>query len=154
VLYLPNYEPEPQMPQARQMGIDAAFLGSDGWDTDDLTADYPEADGAFLSHHWHPDISNEQSQAFEVYRQVYENLPGNTAALTYNAFGLLFQAIRSQGGADPESIREGLYCMSPYAGVSGIIEYRDNGDPVRSAVILQIKDSEVVFYEQTNSQSL
>lgn len=152
LLFLPNYPQDVtlQVQQAGQMGIDAAIVGSDSWDPA-LFAALPEFDGTFCSRHWHPDIANEQARAFiAAYRQAFDEDPKNTAALTYDAFGLLFRAIQSQGRTDPESIRNGLYSLGPYTGVSGTIEYRDTGDPVKSAVVVQIKDGEVVFYTLVN----
>jgi branched-chain amino acid transport system substrate-binding protein len=152
VLFLPNYPQDValQVQQANQMGVKAAIIGSDSW-TPDSFADLPEFEGTFCSRHWHSDIANEQARSFiEAYRQVYDQDPNNTAALTYDAFGLLFQAIQSQGQVDPESIRNGLYNLGPYPGVSGSIEYQDTGDPVKSVVIVQIKDGDVVFYALVN----
>jgi len=68
------------------------------------------------------------------------------AALTYDAFGLLFEAIRNQGKTDSESIRNGLASISRYEGVTGTMEYKGTGDPVKSAVILQIQDGQFKFY--------
>ncbi len=152
VLYLPNYEVGPQMHQARQMGLDTTiFLGSDGWGIYELSEEYPAAEGSFLTHHWHINNTNEQSRAFvAAYEEAYNNVPGNTSALTYDAFGLLFQAMQSAGGTGPASIQEGLYSMEPYHGVSGVIDYQENGDPVKSVAILQIGRGEVLFYNLVN----
>ena len=68
------------------------------------------------------------------------------AALTYDAFGMLFQVIESQGKADPESIRNGLTIISQYEGVTGMMEYKGTGDPIKSAVILQIRNGKFTFY--------
>lgn len=34
-----------------------------------------------------------------------------------------------------------------YQGVMGLISYRGSGDPVKSAVIIQIKDGQAQFYK-------
>lgn len=149
VLFLPNYynEVPSQAEQARQMGINVPLIGSDTWGGVE-PADRQELEGAFFSTHYAPDIANEQAQAFiETYRQVYSRVPDDVAALTYDAFGLLFQAIQSQGQADPESIRNGLSSIERYTGVTGTMEYRGTGDPVKSAVVLQIQEGDFVFYK-------
>jgi len=69
------------------------------------------------------------------------------AALTYDAFGLLFQAIRNAGSTEPESIRIGLATIESYPGVTGQMRFRGSGDPIKSAVILQIRNGKFVFYK-------
>jgi branched-chain amino acid transport system substrate-binding protein len=152
VLFLPNYYNEVplQAEQARQMGIDVPLIGSDTWGG--LEPAYrQELEGSFFSTHYAPDIANQQAQAFiEAYRQAYGRVPDDVAALTYDAFGLLFQAIQSQGQADPESIRNGLSSVERFVGVTGSMDYRGSGDPVKSAVVLQIKGGNFVFYKEAS----
>lgn len=154
VLFLPNYVDDfpVQVQQARQMGIDIPIIGSDSWDGLDLV-DHPELEGTFYSSHWHVDSDSKQSRAFvEAYRQAYpdQTILGSAAALTYDACGLLFQAIQSQGQIDPDAIMKGLASIKGYPGVSGVIAYHSTGDPVKSAVIVQIKGAERIFYRLVN----
>jgi branched-chain amino acid transport system substrate-binding protein len=152
VLFLPNYYNEVplQTKQAREMGIDIPFIGSDSWGGLE-PADCQELEGSFFSTHYAPDIANQQAQAFiDAYRQAYGRIPDDVAALTYDAFGLLFQAIQSQGQANPGSIRNGLSSIERFVGVTGSMEYRGTGDPVKSAVVLQIKGGNFVFYKQAS----
>ena len=152
VLFLPNYENDLplQAQQLRQLGIKATLIGSDTWGAA-LPSVWPQLEGGFFANLWHPDLDNTQTQAYlQAYRQAYNELPNNDAALTYDALGLLFQAIRNRNKADPESIREGLSKIKHYRGVSGTIEFQGTGDPIKSAVILQIKDGQPVFYQQVD----
>ncbi len=149
VLLLPNYVDEvpSQVAQARQRGLTATILGSDAWD-EDVFAGQPLFEGSFFTDTWHPDVSNEPAQAFiEAYRQAYDQRPGGAAALTYDAFGLLFEAIETQASFDGEQIREALGGTENYRGVTGLISYRGSGDPVKSAVIIQIKNGQARFYK-------
>jgi len=151
ILFLPNYPEEVvlQAQQARQLGIEAVFLGSDSWVQE--LASNPELEGGFFSTHWHLDVANEQSQVFvAAYRRAFESDPNTTAALTYDAFGLIYHALQSQGNVSAEAIRNGLASTQAYQGVSGAISYQDGGDPVKSAVILQLKDGQAVFYKLVN----
>ena len=68
-----------------------------------------ELDGAFVSSHYAVDAVNDDGQRFvELYRQQYNVFPDDEAALTYDVFHLLFQALQSQGKIDPESIQFGF----------------------------------------------
>ncbi|NJN66125.1 MAG: ABC transporter substrate-binding protein [Chloroflexaceae bacterium] len=151
VLFLPNYTTEvlSQVRQARQMAITATLVGGDAWSSF-APVEWRELDGAYYSTHWSPDITSEPAQAFiEAYRRTYGYVPtSQNAALTYDAFGLLFQAIQTAGKTDPESIRYGLSRTTRYAGVTGSMAYHGTGDPSRSIVILKIRAGEPVFYKQ------
>lgn len=150
-LFLPNYIHEVvlQVRQARQLGINAALLGADGWNGFEATGQSSLLEGAFYSDQYSPDTKNPKTRAFiQQYRQVYGQDPQAVAAATYDAMHLLFKAIQSQGKPDSESIRQGLSELGRYDGVTGTIEYRGTGDPLRSVIILQIKQGQPVFYQQ------
>jgi branched-chain amino acid transport system substrate-binding protein len=150
VLYLPNYaaDAEVQARQARELGIDAVLLGSDGWE-DGRFRNLPSFQGSYLTRHWHPDIETEASRRFlRDFNDRYERVPDDVAATYYDAFQLLFTAIRLEGSADPSRIRDGLYRLEGFQGVTGSIEYRECGDPVKSAVIIEIRGGESSFFAQ------
>ncbi len=151
VLFLPNYAQDVlrQAEQARTMGIEAVILGSDGWNYD--LASSPYLAGAFFSDHWHPDVANDKAREFiKAYRAAYGDAEPlvSMAALTYDAMGLLLAAIAEQDKADAESINRGLKRLGPFMGVTGVIEYKKNGDPIKGAVICQIKDKRVAFFKR------
>jgi len=149
VLYLPNYENEvpQQASQARSMGINIPIIGSDTWGTippENLSS----LEGSFFSTHYAADIAEEPARTFiNTYQSTYGELPDDVAALTYDAFGLLFKAIQGQGQVSSESIYAGLAAIESFEGVTGAMQYRGSGDPVKSAVILQVKDGRFVFYK-------
>ena len=90
----------------------------------------------------------------EAYRNRYGTDPDDTAAATYDAFGLLFRAMRNQGASDPESIRVGLTKMGRYLGVTGAIEFAEGQDPVKSVVISRIQDGQAILYMRVDPQGL
>jgi branched-chain amino acid transport system substrate-binding protein len=152
VLFLPNYYNEVplQVRQAREVGVEATAIGSDTWGQ--LAAeDMIEMEGFFFSTHYASDIASDVAQGFiNEYKEAYGEIPDDVAALTYDAFGMLFQAIESQDKADPGSIRNGLATISQYEGVTGMMEYKGTGDPVKSAVILQIRNGKFAVYKLAN----
>ena len=148
VLFLPNYYNEVplQVNQAHDVGVEAAIIGSDAWGQ--IEASNLEAmEGYYFSTHYAPDIASPVAKKFITsYEAAYGQVPDDVAALTYDAFGLLFEAIQSQSKTDSESIRNGLASISRYEGVTGAMEYKGTGDPVKSAVILQIQQGQFRFY--------
>jgi branched-chain amino acid transport system substrate-binding protein len=148
VLFLPNESSYviPQVQIARAQGGTAAFLGSDGWDRVQFRT-LPEIEGAFMSTNWSRDFDSDLSRQFvAAYKQQFNRDPGDTAALTYDAFNLLFAAIQAAGKVEPQAIRDSLYALDAYTGVGGLVDFVDTGDPHRSVVILQFKEGQDVFY--------
>jgi branched-chain amino acid transport system substrate-binding protein len=148
-LFLPNLTPDVhrQARQAYRLGLEAILLGGDGWNANEF-ADEPALQNSFFSELWAPDMPNEESKQFIArYSKRYEIQPTEQAATTYDTFGVLFQAIQTANSLEPADIRQGLLQMGPYHGVSGSILYKDSGDPIRSAVILQIKDNRAETYK-------
>lgn len=149
-LFLPNYPPEIaiQVQQARELGITATFIGGDSWGDLNLPQ-LSETEGAFFSALWSPELTNQATQEFiQAYQQTYNQMPDDSAAMTYDALGLLFQAMQAQGKAEPEAIRQGLANIQPYEGASGTLEFDGTGDPAKSAIVLQLKGGKAVFYRE------
>ncbi|NEO26528.1 MAG: ABC transporter substrate-binding protein [Kamptonema sp. SIO4C4] len=147
VLFLPNYPVEvtQQAQQSREIGLDATFLGGDAW-TGFTEIETPELEGAYYTADWAVDVDNQQSAAFvAAYQEKYQEMPSSAAALGYDAVGLIFNAIATQQSATPEAIRDGLAKIQNYQGVTGTISFEENGDPVKSAVILRIENGKGVF---------
>jgi branched-chain amino acid transport system substrate-binding protein len=151
VLFLPNdYTEIPrQIRQARELGIKAVFLGSDSWGTAELlTSCGKDCEGAFFSTHFAADVATPAAKRFiEAYRKQYGSEPDDVAALTYDSFGLLRHAIQAAGKLDRQAVRDALARIPAYEGVTGNMEFREgSGDPVKSAVIMTIRDGRFVWH--------
>jgi branched-chain amino acid transport system substrate-binding protein len=147
VLYLPNYSSETELivHQARKMGIASVFMGGDSWERHDFKRN-PEFDGSYMTAHYSVDIRTPENDSFvKEYMAHYGLAPGDTAALTYDAFNMIFDAIKKQGKTDPGSIRDGLYSMGSFEGVGGGIDFVENGDPEKGAVILKFEGGATQF---------
>ena len=152
VLYLPTYSEDAllQAQQARKLGIDSVLLGSDGGDQREFPK-FPEFDGSFMTAHWSVDLDSKKTRRFVTeYRQTHSQDPNDSVVLTFDALNMVFEAIRSQGKATPQSIRKGLYSLGPYEGVGGTVDFQDTGDPEKGAVILKITDGDVSFIRIVN----
>lgn len=147
VLFLPNYynEVPGQARLARKLGITAQLLGSDTW-SQISKAERDALEGAFFSTHYAVDKADGEVLNFRArYRQAYNKDPSDVSALTYDAFGMLFEAAKRHGGIEPEGIRDALNTLGGYEGITGRIEFRDSGDPIKSAVLLEVKGGEFSF---------
>lgn len=150
VLFLPNYYSEVplQIQQARRLGFAGDFLGSDGWGSPEIIKlGGSDMEGQFFSTHYAPDIATPTAQKFiKAYEERYKELPDDVAALTYDSFGMLFQAIKAAGKIDRAALRDTLAQITKYEGVTGTMRFEGTGDPVKSAVIIQIKDGKFTYF--------
>jgi branched-chain amino acid transport system substrate-binding protein len=155
VVFLPNYYSEVplQIQQAHRLGISVPFLGSDSWGSGELLKLCgADCEGYYFSTHYAPDAATDVAKKFiSGYTTKYGNTPDDVAALTYDSFGLLWQALQTAGKADRQAVRDALAKIPKYEGVTGTITFKEgSGDPIKSAVILQIKDGKFVWYANAN----
>jgi branched-chain amino acid transport system substrate-binding protein len=150
VLFLPNYYNEVplQAQQARRLGITAPLIGSDSWGSSELlTLGGKDLEGAFFSSHYAPDIATPKAQEFiKAYEAKYGKKPDDVAALTYDSGQLLLAAIAKAQSLDRQKVRDALATISEFEGVTGTMKFSGTGDPVKSAVIIQIKDGKFKYF--------
>ena len=153
-LFLPNYYSEVplQVQQARKVGFTGGILGSDSWGNLELISLCgADCDGLFFTTHYAADIATPKAQAFiKAYEAAYGKTPDDVAALTYDSFGMLFQAIQAAGSIGRQAVRDAVASITLYEGVTGNMQFKGTGDPVKSAVILQIKDGKFTYFATAN----
>ncbi len=155
VIFLPNYYSEVplQVQQAKRLGITTPFIGSDSWGSAELLKlGGADLNGYYFSTHYAADNAAPVAKKFITdYEKAYGAKPDDVAALTYDAFGLLFNSIKRAGKADREAIRAALSTLPSYKGVTGDMKFQaDSRDPIKSAVILQIKDGQFTYFTNAN----
>ena len=147
VIYMPSYYSSvaPILNLARQIGITAPFIGSDGWgNLDSLTLCGPACVGSYVINHYSPDSTNELTKKFiNDYQTKYDVAPNDVAALTYDAFQLLKQALQNAASTlDPQTIRMSLAQIRKFNGVTGTMYFTGkSGDPIKTGTIIKIKGS-------------
>jgi branched-chain amino acid transport system substrate-binding protein len=153
-LFLPNYYSEVplQVQQARKLGFTGDVFGSDSWGSSELTTLCgAECDGLYFTTHYAADIATPKAQSFiKAYEAAYGSTPDDVAALTYDSFGILFQAIQSAGKIDREAVTDAIGSITSYDGVTGNMQFKGTGDPIKSAVVIQIKDGKFTYFETAN----
>ena len=151
VIFLPNYYNDVplQVQQAHRLGIKAPFIGSDSWGSQELMKLCgKDCEGYYFSTHYSADSASPVARKFiQSYTSIYGTTPDDVAALTYDAFGLLRQALENAGKIDREAVRNALTRLTGYEGVTGKMQFREgSGDPIKSAVILQIKGDKFIWF--------
>jgi len=155
VIFLPNYYSEVplQIQQAKRLGIGVPFIGSDSWGSEEMIKLCgADCEGYYFSTHYAADAATAVTKKFiDGYKTLYGTTPDDVAALTYDSFGLLFQAIRNAGKRDRQAVRDSLARIPKFEGVTGLMQFQEgSGDPVKSAVILKIKDGKFVWFANAN----
>jgi branched-chain amino acid transport system substrate-binding protein len=151
VIIITGYYPEAALiaKQARQFGIKAALAGGDGWDGSSLIPVGGSAvEGAYFSDHFAVSDTSPLVQSFvAAYKKKYSSAPDAFAALGYDAFKLLVDAIKRAGGTDPEKLRDAIASTKDFPGVSGKITINPERNATKSAVILTIKNGAFDYFK-------
>lgn len=134
--------------QARELGIDVPFLGGDTWEAPEFLSIGGEAvEGAVFSTHFTSEapVTTESEVFLAAYREKFGHEANAFAALGYDAYMLILDAIERKGSADSQAIRDGLAETEGFVGATGIITLDDNGDAVKSAVINQVDEGRFIY---------
>lgn len=155
VIFIPAYYEEVGKisKQARELGITQPLLGTDGWDDPKLVeiAGAAALNNGYFSNHYSPQDTDPNVVKFvEAYKKEYGQEPSALAALGYDSALMLIDAIKRAGSDDPAKIREALEQTKNLQVSTGIITLDANHNPVKSAVVIEMKDGKQVFKEKIN----
>jgi branched-chain amino acid transport system substrate-binding protein len=141
VLFIPDYYNKVGLiaKQARQLGIKANLLGGDGWDSPDMVKIAGDAiNGGYFTNHYSPDDPRPEVQEWvSKYQAKYGAKPDALGTLAYDATLILLEAIRIAGTDKPAMVRDAMAKIKDFKCVSGNISFDENGNPLKSAVILE-----------------
>lgn len=138
------------MKQAKEMGIQLVFLGTDSWESETFVKDGGSAvEGAVFSTYFDPGTAiTENTEVFlKAYREKYgeDAKPPSDVALGFDAYLLAINAIGTAGtSVNGEAIRDKLAATKNFSGAAGNITFDENGDPIKSVVIKTIINGEFV----------
>jgi len=137
--------------QAKQLGITAPFIGGDTWETPDfLTIGKEAVEGATFSTFFATEkpITKESEVFLTEYRKANDGKePAAVTALAYDAYIILLDAIKRVGSVDSVKLRDELAKTKDFQGAAGVINFDENRDAVKSAVIKEVKDGKFTFKE-------
>ena len=154
VVFVPGFVPEAPLAvkQAREFGIEAVFLGADGWGGAGLIADGGEAlEGAFFSDHFYDQavegLSESSKEFIDAFVAKYDTRPISRSALGYDTVYLVAQAIEKAGSLEGAAIKDTLATIENYHGATSITRFNEKRRAVKDAVVKTIENGEVVFYK-------
>ncbi len=141
VLFVPGYDESAAIVnEAFRVGVRAIPIGGDGWDS---PAFFQRGGNriakGYFSTHWSAVIVDAKSLSF-VTKFGSRGALVAPVALSYDATYVLVDAIRRAGSTHSESLRAALAATRDYEGVTGPITFDQQGDPLKSLVIMEIVD--------------
>lgn len=134
--------------QARDLGIDAPILGGDTWEAPDfLEIGGAAVEGAAFSSHFTAvaPVTDVSKTFLADYKAKFNQDANAFAALGYDAYMLILDAIKRADSAEPQAIRDALAATKGFVGATGNITLDANGDAVKSAVINKVTDGKFEY---------
>ncbi len=149
IIYVPAYYQEDGLiaKQAREFGIKIPILGGDGWDSEQLVkiAGADNLNDIYFSNHYSPESANPLAIDFiKAYTKRFGSRPDALAALSYDSALILCEAIRKAGSTDTGKMEEALLNLK-ISGVTGKLSFDENRNPVKSAVVIELKNGSQVY---------
>jgi hypothetical protein len=133
--------------QAKTAGIEADFIGSDGWDGVIAQVTDKEAleDAVFLS----PFLATEDSaKSFvEQYQSKYKAVPDQFAADGYDTVYVIKAAMEKAGSIENDKLIAAMTEIK-VDGLTGSVTFDKSGEPFKSAKFVTIKNGEYVTYKE------
>ena len=134
--------------QARALGMKAQFIGGDTWDFGAfLDIGGAAVEGAAFSTFFANDVPiNKTSEVFlKAFREEFKKEPSAVAALGYDAYLVIVDAITRAGSAEPQKIRDALAQTKGLEGAAGVITINAERNADKDAVFKTVKDGKFVF---------
>ncbi len=157
VLFTPQYYQEVPLivSQAKDLGITMPIVGSDSWgDPQLLELCGANCEGYYFSTHYVASGATGATKEFiDKYNTQFGYIPGDVAALTWDAMRLAVQAMQNCGeitgtlADDRTCIRDGLASIKDFEGITGKMTFDEQGDPIKCAVIVEIKGGEFLAFD-------
>lgn len=153
IVFLPAYFAEGAivLKQARELGAKFVFMGGDAMDNPEVVTLGGEAVEGFLHTTFAYDPSmkdmNPVAQKFtENWKKTYQNKePNVNAALGYDSYILIVDAIQRAGSAEPEKIRDALEKTKDVPTVTGMTTLNATHDAEKELGIVEIRGGKKLF---------
>jgi branched-chain amino acid transport system substrate-binding protein len=145
VIFIPGYYNEAGLiiKQARAQGIDATILGADGFDSPVLLelAGAEALNNVYFSNHYSSlDKDPKVVKFISDFKAKYNKEPDAFNALGYDLVFFAVDAISRAEKLTGESVKDALEATTNFEGVTGTFSVDENHNPVKSVVVIGLKD--------------
>jgi branched-chain amino acid transport system substrate-binding protein len=145
VIYIPGYYNEAGLiiKQARNLGLNQPILGADGFDSPtlvDLAGASALNDVYFTNHYSSLDEDPMVLEFIKTFEARYGKKPDAFNALGYDLARFVADAIARAEKLTGEAVKDALEATENFAGVTGTLSVDENHNPVKSIVVIGLKD--------------
>jgi branched-chain amino acid transport system substrate-binding protein len=139
------------MKQAKELGATFKIMGGDAMDNPEITKIGGSAVEGFVQTTFPYDPSmkdmNATAKKFtEEWKRTFPSKePNVNAALGYDAYMIIIDAIKRAGKAEPEAITKALAETKGFMGVTGSTTINETHDAVKPIGLITIKDGKKVY---------
>ena len=133
----------PIIKQSREMGMQTQIVGEEGADSPKTLEIAGEAaEGFVIVTNLNRDDPRPEVQAFlKEYETRYKLQPDMVGASAYDAFMIIFDAIKRAGSTDGKAVRDAIAGTKNYNGLTGEIKgFNDIGEVVKEVQVQIVKD--------------
>lgn len=131
--------------QARGIGIDKPIVGGDGFNSEEFISQATPAAATNVyyvsGYSTSGDMTAKAKKFLEAYKAKYNEEPSMFSALAYDSVYMVAEA--SKGAKTSVDIKENLAKLKDFEGVTGSITMDKNHNPVKSALMIGLKDGKV-----------
>lgn len=153
VIFIPDYYDNAGkiIKRLREIGYKGTFIGSDGWDSLEFFsyAENNAFNSFFVNHYSYKDPRKINQLFVKNFTDFYGKPPSQISALGYDTFMLFFNALKIANNIDPTIIKESLKKIDIEL-ATGNIKFDENGDPIKSGVIMVVKENDFDYYMTIN----
>jgi branched-chain amino acid transport system substrate-binding protein len=160
ILFIPAYFSEGAiiMKQAQELGAEFQIMGGDAMDHPDIVKIGGDAVEGFI-HTTFPydpsmqDMSPVAQKFTENWRKAHPDAdPNVNAALGYDTYAMVLDAIKRAGSADPKAITQALAETKGFEGVTGSTTINATHDAEKPVGIVMIKDGKKQYIDTIEPQ--
>ncbi|MBI3872596.1 MAG: ABC transporter substrate-binding protein [candidate division Zixibacteria bacterium] len=131
------------MAAARREKLDVAFLGGDGWESDqlfDIAGDaINDKSRAYIASHFSAEVQRVKVRGFvDTFQDRYGRRPNTSSALGFDAAGTILTAAEQATDLSPAAMKAALL-GARQEGVTGHITIGPSRNPVKKVIILQAR---------------
>jgi len=149
-LYIIGYkEIIPLLKQIREMGLQVQILSTALFEDPEIIEKLgTAADGViYMSRDYDPESKEDNVHAFlTAFEEMYQKKPDfYFAAQAYDAM-MILAIVMEKSGYQGANIKDGLYAVEGYNGVSGLMTFDSNGDVIKSMKLRTVRNGLFVDY--------
>jgi len=134
--------------QARQLGMQQQFLGGDTWETPEfITTGGAAVNGALMTTFFSTEnpINDTSKKFIEAYKKEYNKEPSAVAALAFDAYLVIRNAMEKTQSTDGPTLQKYLSGLKDFEGATGNITMNETRDAVKDVVIKSVKDGKFSY---------